>query len=363
MTNQHPEKKVSGFSKRQSRRMSTDLVIGLMGIVIIAAGLSMGVNYCIANQQAKRSLEKEADQYLSYLTRSLELPVWFMNDEAIRQIGEVYMASGLFSLLEIVSNEHERKIVYSSKKADEDEMVLREGPVVHGEEIVGSIRIGLSKAPYKEELGRLLKSSLWIAAAIVLAMMTAAFFLARRLASPIVALTRTAARISEGRLDLKAEIKGPTEVRRLSTAFNKMTRQLGYLLDKEAERTQTLEREIAERKQAEEALKASEARLINLTANVPGVVIQFRSTRDHIYTNEFLNAKITEIFGLKPDSEAILDQFYNCIPDAEKEAYAESMREAIDSAGPWNYEGRFNKPGGETISGRACRKGAYLLSW
>ena len=180
-------------------------------------------------------------------------------------------------------------------------------------------------------------------------------FLARRLATPIVDLTRTATCITDGKLDVKAQMSGPAEVIQLSAAFNQMTRQLGLMLNGEAERSQVLELEIAERKRMAQALKAGEARLNNLTANVPGVVIQFRTTRDYIYTNEFLNAKITDIFGIEQDSETVLDQFYACIPDTEKEAYAASMREAIDTVGPWNYEGRFNKPSGETIwfSGRA----------
>lgn len=174
-------------------------------------------------------------------------------------------------------------------------------------------------------------------------------FLARRLAAPIEELTRTATRITDGEMDLRAAMKGPTEITQLSVAFNKMTRQMGLMLQREAERTQALEREISERRQMERVIKANETRLKNLTANVPGVVIQFRSTRHHVYTNEFLSARITEIFGFKPDPDLVLDQFYAHIPDSEKEDYISSIRNAINGVSPWNYEGRFNKPNGETI--------------
>nr|WP_320189881.1 ATP-binding protein [uncultured Desulfobacter sp.] len=332
MTTQHPEKSIPGIPKRRSRGMFTDLMAGLMGIVVITAGLSMGVSYFIANQKAEQSLDAAADQYLSYLTQSLELPVWFMDDTTIRQIGDVYMASGLFSLLEIVSNEDEQKYVYSKTKVDEDEMVLREGPVVHGDEIIGTIRIGVSKTPYKEELDRLLKSSMWITSAIVLAMMTAIFFLARRLATPIVALTRTAVRISQGQLDLKAEIQGSTEVNRLSAAFNKMTGQLGHLLEKEAERSHALEREIAERKQIEEALREKDDLLhdIGRLAKIGGWKIDIE-TGKATWTDE-----VSRIHDLESNQALRIEDALGFFHGEHREKLEHALHQLLDQGLPYD---------------------------
>ncbi|WP_320041818.1 ATP-binding protein [uncultured Desulfobacter sp.] len=332
MTTQHSEKPVPGVLKHRSRRMFTDLMAGLMSIVVIVAGLSMGVSYFIAYQKAERSLNDAADQYLSYLTQSLELPIWFMDDKTIRQISDVYMASGLFSLLEIVSNEDEQKDVYSRKKADEDEIVLREGPVIHGDEIIGSIRIGLSTAPYKKELDRLLKSSIWIASAIVLAMMTAIFFLARRLAAPIAALTRTAVRISEGQLDLKAEIKGSAEVNRLAAAFNKMTGQLGHLLEKEAERTHALEREIAERKQIEEALREKDDLLhdIGRLAKIGGWKIDIE-TGKATWTDE-----VSRIHDLESNQALRIEDALGFFHGEHREKLEHALHQLLDQGLPYD---------------------------
>lgn len=43
---------------------------------------------------------------------------------------------------------------------------------------------------------------------------------------PLGRITRTAQRISDGELDLQAEVSGPREIATLATAFNSMTRQL-----------------------------------------------------------------------------------------------------------------------------------------
>ena len=101
--------------------------------------------------------------------------------------------------------------------------------------------------------------------------------------------------------------------------------------------------------QREAQLVASEKQIKGIIANVPGVVYQFRATRDHVYTNEFISENAVEIFGLAADSHTIFKEFYYHIPDDEKDHYVRSIKEAVDEVKPWVYEGRFIKPSGETI--------------
>ncbi|WP_051309022.1 PAS domain S-box protein [Desulfogranum japonicum] len=108
-------------------------------------------------------------------------------------------------------------------------------------------------------------------------------------------------------------------------------------------------RDVTEAHTQELIIRENESRLRQLTDNIPGAVIQIRTTQDHIYQNEFLSAKTSEIFGLDPDAENLQEQFYACIPDNEKEHYRQSMYEAIDQVAPWNYEGHFLRPDGEMI--------------
>ncbi len=183
---------------------------------------------------------------------------------------------------------------------------------------------GKAFQPLRDTFG-LIGLGLVIALGLVLA---ASWPLAGRFAGLFTSYTEQAESIADGRYALQWPAAKVMEFVRLGQSLARMAEKIS---------------------QREKALVGGEARLKNLTANVPGVVIQFRSTRDHVYTNEFLNAKVAEIFGLEPDSETILDQFYACIPDAEKEVYIACMREAVDTVSPWNYEGRFNKPDGETI--------------
>jgi PAS domain S-box-containing protein len=102
-------------------------------------------------------------------------------------------------------------------------------------------------------------------------------------------------------------------------------------------------------KRREAQLVASGKRIKGVVANVPGVVYQLRATLEHVYTNKFISENATEIFGLAPDPQTIFEDFYAHIPDDEKEHYVRTIRDAVDEAKPWVYEGRFVKPTGETI--------------
>jgi rsbT co-antagonist protein RsbR len=75
-------------------------------------------------------------------------------------------------------------------------------------------------------------------------------FVARRLAVPLVNLTGTATRITEGEMELQAAVGGPREVARLAMAFNSMTTQLRQTLEgleqRVADRTLDLQRALDE---------------------------------------------------------------------------------------------------------------------
>jgi PAS domain S-box-containing protein len=169
----------TGTSKRKLRRMSGDLLIGLTGIVIVTAGVSMMVSYNLSRRESLQILQNEADQYLSYLIGSLERPAWNMDEDTSRQIGDAYMTAELFSFLEIVFDDGEERVVYSKRKADGGALVLREGPLIYKNGIVGRVRIGLSEAPHQRARSRLLTVSLWTSVAVILAVIGATLFLLR----------------------------------------------------------------------------------------------------------------------------------------------------------------------------------------
>ena len=158
--------------------------------------------------------------------------------------------------------------------------------------------------------------------------LTISWLLAGRFTSLFTSYADRAESIAEGRYDLQWPAVNTRESFRLGQSLMRMVERIS---------------------QRETALMESEGRLKKLTANVPGVVYQFRASRGHIYGFDFLSVKATEIFGLEADLERFNLDFYACIPDDEKKRFLDSVRNSVDRCEPWTYEGRFTRPDGTQI--------------
>ena len=126
---------------------------------------------------------------------------------------------------------------------------------LYGDEVVGTyVPLGtpewavITELPWQEAYQNIIAQGVW---SILITLGIAAlagligYFTAHRLSEPLTNLTETAVKITEGNLELKAVVEGPTEFTRLADAFNSMTSQLrelvGSLEIRVSERTTELE--------------------------------------------------------------------------------------------------------------------------
>ncbi|MEN8263919.1 MAG: ATP-binding protein [Nitrospirota bacterium] len=128
------------------------------------------------------------------------------------------------------------------------------------------------------------------------------FRISRTISEPIKALQKGSEKIGRGELDTVIEIESKDEIGQLAKSFNKMTEDLKNIT---ASRD-TLNKEINERRQAEEALIRSRSKFESMFNSIPDAVV-FTDTSRHIvminpavhvifgYTNEELIGKTTRI--------------------------------------------------------------------
>ncbi|MDG4597698.1 MAG: PAS domain S-box protein [Candidatus Contendobacter sp.] len=107
--------------------------------------------------------------------------------------------------------------------------------------------------------------------------------------------------------------------------------------------------DITEQKQTEAALRASRERLHNIANNVPGVVYQFYARPTGERGLSYFSARAGEVFGITPRLEDAFAEFTAHIMPEDREPFLVSIQQAVATASPWDFEGRFIKPTGELI--------------
>ncbi len=108
-----------------------------------------------------------------------------------------------------------------------------------------------------------------------------------------------------------------------------------------------LQNEVADRTAIETALAASEARLKNIAANIPGAIFQFCHCNGK-WTIDYISDGIWDIMGVRAeDVMKNLTAFIARIHSQDLRPYIASVAEAIENHIPWHYEGRLIKPSGQ----------------
>ena len=145
-----------------------------------------------------------------------------------------------------------------------DDLLIKERPIIFNQRVIGSVTVGLTPRPYEERLQTLLWSNLRNALliVIVLTVMTS-LFVRRYLRHPLNILIQGIEELSQENYSYTFPQFKQQEIHTIVSKFRSMAHQVQI-------RQQSLENEIHERQEAEDALRQSEERfraLINQAAD------------------------------------------------------------------------------------------------
>ena len=107
--------------------------------------------------------------------------------------------------------------------------------------------------------------------------------------------------------------------------------------------------DITGQKKAEEALRKHEQQLEEITGTVPGVIYEFYARPDGTMGLYYVSSRAPEVFGISSNTGDFFERFTSQVDPRDRETLLNSINEAVRQQSPFNFEGRFVKPSGETI--------------
>ena len=110
-----------------------------------------------------------------------------------------------------------------------------------------------------------------------------------------------------------------------------------------------LQKEIKQREAIENQFRLSEERLQKLSANVPGMLYQFKLGADGKFSFPYISTGCLEIYELPPEQmTADASLFISCVHRDEREDFEKSIANSARSLEAWVWEGRIILTSGKT---------------
>ncbi|MEN6458080.1 MAG: ATP-binding protein [Thermoguttaceae bacterium] len=101
--------------------------------------------------------------------------------------------------------------------------------------------------------------------------------------------------------------------------------------------------------QAEQALRQSDEKLRLMTTNLPGIIYQLYARPNGEIGLYQLDGRIQELSGLSGPPKKLFSELIAHLDPRDRQRFIDTTYEAIRDVTPWDFEGRFVRPTGETV--------------
>lgn len=196
---------------------------GSITLIVCAFVIALGANYWHARALTHAAYKKQLSEQLALLSQSLEGPLWSLDDDTVKLMGDAYMAGTDPVSLEIYA-QHRAEALYSKEKSTKAKVIYGQQDVFHDDLVIGRIRIGLSGAAYSDALARLLVYSLLLGSFIILSLTLLMKELFRKhLKAPLESLEAWTDSVATGDFDIPSPTIKLKELSSLAQKFANMS--------------------------------------------------------------------------------------------------------------------------------------------
>lgn len=284
-------KKGSGIvSLFRRRTIARDLTIGL-ALTIIAVTVSISLlNYFFSVSRTERLLNSQAVDIVDKLSAVLALPLWNVDTDAIRLVGEAYQQSENVIGLRVFDESGE--VIYEKTAPDEGEMIAATRPVKYLDQHIGVVEVSFTKRNILKIQQTTLYVTLTIMFCVILSVVVVTWILLKVfLNKPLAKLTQGIEVIAGGSYDYFLAPVTQCDIDEIIQKVNLMAAQIG---------------------ERDKALRESKERYEELANLLPETVYEI----DERDTFTFLNRSGFEYFGYtQEDLDKGLSIFQLLVPE------------------------------------------------
>jgi len=266
------------------------LILALNAVVVVVTLLAGGWFYVDATHKEKTRLETKARQVGTYLQGVLALPLWEIDDQAVKVIGQTLMEDQTLNAVTI--QDSESNTIYSKQKDNGPIALTHLVSIEHENEVIGTAQVSFSLKAEHEQTEKLLWGNATILLAVLVALSLSTIFLINRLLRrPIEQLTTVAKAFGHRpHAEFKAMSESYREFHPLLTVLTEMEEQIN--------------RQISELKESEERFRQVAMTNWVWETNTEG---RYTYCSDNVidtlgYSSEEMLGKTP--FDLMPDDEA-----------------------------------------------------------
>lgn len=228
---------VKNFINKSSSSLAGRLTLALNTVVVVVTLLAGTWFYLDAVDNARTKIDVKAQQVSLYLQGALNLPLWEIDDQAVKMIGQTLMEDSELDAL--IIKDSEGNILFERDKENGAIALTHNTTIMHEGIVVGYALVRFSEEQLRVQAEKLLWVNVTIVVALLLAISLSTIFLVNRLLSrPIEKLTTIAKSFAQKpHVDFKILSQDFKEFHPLLTVLSEMeeqiNRQISQLRDSE----------------------------------------------------------------------------------------------------------------------------------
>ena len=262
-----PGPKVRGYGSLRRRSISIELAISLVLLVFLVEGVLLILIYHRQADYLYRQLQLKADEYAVNLSETLAVPIWDLDDEQIRRIGDGFVRNDIVTT--ILIRDIDGNVYYEFSRDTSENPISREAPILYIGKPIGQVSFALSLDAYRQDLTWLRNTAiLLMAVSLVVIVIATGVVLRVLMRKPLAILRQGMDQVARGDYDYRFDEVHHDELADIARRFSKMAEEI-------REREQSLQKEVAERKRAEDKSRQSEARTLAILDAIPDIMFQF----------------------------------------------------------------------------------------